>query len=389
MAFIYTRSQLKSDINRGIQGKIGMLVDEDDTVNEVVRDVLGDVDLRSARRKASLTPALFNGIFDYAWPTDGKSQSIIDIPAQAREQRQDGSFFLIPSEEFEVKRPEGAIAIDHFNGIAVLKVKSQVEDHTILISELDSLTSGGGTWVLFGDGTNLSADNDDYIKGNGSIKWDISAAGGTTAGIQNTGLNSFDISDYLDGNGSIFVWVKINSTTDLTNFILRIGSSSGNYYSKTVTTTNDGTAFANGWNLLRFNLTSLTETGSVTDTAITFAAIYMTKAVGKISETDYKFDWLVLKRGVTHDLKYYSKYGWNTSAGVYLENSTSDSDVLVADTDEYNLIVKKGRWVAGLEVDLPFERNEQNEKIYDKALADYKIKNPSESKIQTNQYYVY
>ncbi len=58
MSFIYTRAELKSRINAGIQGKIGMLVSEDDLVNEVVRGVYGKVDFSAARRSAALTPGL-------------------------------------------------------------------------------------------------------------------------------------------------------------------------------------------------------------------------------------------------------------------------------------------------------------------------------------------
>lgn len=387
MSFIYTRAQLKSRINAGIHGKIGMLVSAEDTMNETVRDVNQRVDIRSTRRRSTLTPNLYNGIFDYAAPTDLKGYGLIDIPAQAK--RSDGSFFFIPTEEFEVKKPAGAVAIDDYNGTRVLKVNSRLDDDSYLISELDALTAGGGTWSLFGDGETLAADTDDYIKGNGSIKWNISAAGGTTAGIQNTGLNSFDLTDYLGGNGSAFVWVKINSITDLTNFILRLGNDSSNYYSKTITTQHDGTAFTTGWNLLRFDLTSLTETGTVTDTAIDYAAIYMTKATTKVSETDYKFDWLVLKKGEVHYVKYYSKYGWQTSAGAYQENSSADEDLLVADNDEFNLFVKRGRYIAAQETDLPPSEIDRLREEYEVSEKAYALKNPSETKIMTNEYYAY
>ena len=78
---VYTRTQLKSDINRGIQNKKGMLIDFGDTCNNAVRRVVADLDLRSLRRKADLQPKLFNNVFDYAWPTDGKGYGIIDIQA--------------------------------------------------------------------------------------------------------------------------------------------------------------------------------------------------------------------------------------------------------------------------------------------------------------------
>jgi hypothetical protein len=392
MAFIYTQSDLESRINAGIQGKIGMLISAEDTMNEAVRDVFANTDLRSARRRATLAPNLYNGIFDYTCPTDLKAGSIIDISGQAK--RSDGSLAFVTPNEFDIKKPTSAIAIDDYNGTRVLKINSIVDSDSITVAELDSTTSGssnGTAWTGFGDVTtaDIAADTDDYIKGNGSLKWNINATGGTTAGIVNTAINSVDLTNYLGGTSAFFVWAKINSATNLTNYILRFGNDSSNYYSKTVTAQADGTAFAAGWNLLRFEISSLTETGSVTDTALTYFAIYMTKTAGKISESDYKFDWLVLKRGVITNVKYYSKYGWQTSAAAYLENSTTTSDVLVADTDEYNLIIKKGRVLAMREIGFSEGEIQSAERDYEKSRYDYMQRNPSEALILTNTYYEY
>lgn len=389
MAFIYTRSDLKTRMNSGIHGRIGVLISSENTMNTAVRRVIGDVDLRSARRKATLSPNLFSDIFDYAAPSDLKAGSIIDIPPQAK--RNNDEFFLIPTEEFDRKKSglNGFIALDDFNGTRVLKIALDVDDKSMVISTLDTLTAGGGTWVLFGDGENLRRDFDNFIKESGSIRWDISAAGGTTAGIQNTGLNSFDLDDdYLGGNGAAFVWAYLTSATDVTNFILRLGSSSSVYHSKTITTQHDGTAFVNGWNLLRFDLTSLTDTGTPDDDVIDFVAIFMTKATGKVSETDYRFDSLVLKKGEIHEIRYYSKFGWQSSAGAYKENSTIDSDLLVADTDEFELYVEKAIEIAAKEAK-DYETAAVAAATYKEILKEYKLRNFSESKVMTNQYYAY
>ena len=389
MAFVYTRSQLMARINAGIHGKQGMLIDADEVCNEAVRQVTSDIDLRSARRRGTLSPNLYNGIFDYVCPTDLDASKIIDIPAQAK--RQDGEFFLVPTNEFEQKKRPGMIAIKNIdNGTRALQISSQVDSKSITISELDSLTSAlsSGSWALFGDAETLAADTDDFVKGNGSIKFNLSAAGGTTAGIQATTVNSVDITDYLGGTSSIFVWAKINSTTNLTNYILRLGNDSSNYYAKTVTAQADGTAFVAGWNLLKFDLSSLAETGSVDDTAIDYFVIYMTKTAGKISESDYKFDWLVLKRGVIHNIEYYTGYGWTDSSGTYLANSTSDSDLLVAAKDEYGLIIQKGIEIAAKEVK-EYDVAATAKLDYKDMKAQYILRNPSEAKIYTSGYYEY
>jgi len=112
----------------------------------------------------------------------------------------------------------------------------------------------------------------------------------------------------------------------------------------------------------------------------------MTKDGAKISETDYRFDWLVLKRGKIHNIHYYSKYGWQTSAGVWIENSTATTDKLNADTDEYNIILMKAATIASMEL-----RDYDDVKMYEKSYMDkikkYKMDNTSERKTLITEYY--
>lgn len=352
--------------------------------NQAVREVLSLSDLRSAKRRASLAPNLFDDTYDYGAPSDLKGAAIIDIKPQVG-RSVSYEFDLTTEEEFDRLKDtaEGLIALSDNSFTRKLKISADIDDDAIVVSPLDSITSSG-TWTAFGDGTNLTTDSDNYVKGSGSINWDISAAGGTTAGIVASDLTTFDITDYV-ANASVFVWVYITSATNLTNFIIRIGSSSSNYYTKTITTTNESASFAAGWNLLRFDFITSTQTGTVDLDACNYCAIYMTKAAGKISETDYRFDHIVIRQGEYHDVIYYSKYGWQTSAGVWLENSTATDDKLNVDTEEMQLIVEKS-----LELHLQnLEKWQQAEYArgrFNAMLADYKMKYPSEAKLLIASY---
>lgn len=387
MTFVYTQSQLIADINTGIRGKIGMISNTTDLANNAARDVISRLNTRSTRRHSDLTPNLFPGIYQYACPSDLKDYAIIDIPAQAK--RQDGSFGLVPTEQFAVNKKEGDIAIDDYNGVRTLLINSGATTDQSIIAELDSLTSGGGTWTAVGDATNLAADNDDYIKGNGSISFDIGTGATTTAGIVNSSLDSFSLADFFGGESAIFVWARINSITNLTSYTLRIGSSASNYYSKTITARHDGNAFQSGWNLLRFDLTNLTTTGSPVTTAIRYCSIFMNKTSGKISETEYKFDWIVAITGIIHEVAYYSKYAWTTSAGVYIENSTASSDLLAADTTEYDIFVAAGISNAARQVAMDSNTIARMDTDYEKMAQRYEKNNPNEAGTMTSTYYQY
>ena len=396
---VYTRTLLKTSTDTMISGTPSD-ADKNTLVNRAVREALSDVDMRSMKRKSALAPNLFDDIFQYTCPGDLKENKIVDVKPQIKRGRLD-QWRLTTEEEFDRIKEDHRIdywgdpikisksqwlgdsicAISDADFVRKILLSRPVDDKSVTISPLDAV----GTWVLFGDGTNLTADSDNYVKGSASINWDISAAGGTTAGIANSSIPSFDISDYL-GTGSVFVWAYITSATNITNFILRIGSSASAYNSITVTTNNEGTAFYAGWNLLRWDFINKTTTGSPTNTACTYVAIYMTKAAGKISETDYRFDNLVMKVGSHYDLIYYSKYGWQSNAAAYLENSTADTDYLNVDTAEMRIIEYKAAEL--------MERHLKNHgeadryfQLYQLEITKYQQTHPSEAMIQTTTYH--
>lgn len=386
----YARSALKTNIATSISGTISD-TDLNTIINRAVREVISDSDLRSCIRKSALSPNLFDDIYQYSAPTDLKGDKIIDVKPQITRGKND-YWRKTTAEEFDRYKSdqrtdsygdpirieqndwsgESLVAIQDTDVIKKVLLSRPVDDTSVVIEPLSAV----GTWLLFGDGTNVTADSSNYVKGSASINWDISAAGGTTAGIQNSSITSVDISDYL-GEGSIFVWAYLTSKTNVTNFILRIGSSSSAYNYVTVTTNNEGTAFVNGWNLLRFDLVNKSTSGSPTNTVCTYVAIYMTKATGKISETDYRFNYLVMKKGVHYDLVYYSKYGWQSAAGTYLEDSTADTDLVNADTDEIRLIEYKAAELG--EVHLRSSQTTIKEKrdLYEGYSARYKNQYPS------------
>lgn len=386
MAFIYTQAQLLSAINRGIQGKKGLLISTDDLLNEVVREVKTEIKLRSAKRRGALVPNLFSNEFEYTCPSDLEGQDIIDVPQQAR--REDGEFSLIPVEQFLRAARLGDIAVHDHDGIRTLLIKSRVSSDTVVIDPLESLSASGGTWIALGGATNVDVNSDDYIRGNASIEFDIGATSNTTAGIAlMTPTEKEDLSGYIGHSAGVFVNARLTSALLITNIKLRLGSDSSNYYEFTVTARMDGTAFAAGWNLLMFDMTSYTTVGSPDATEIGFREIYMTKSTSKVSEAGYMFNYLVAKKGKYADVLYYSKYGWTTAAGVYIENSTSTTDLLVADTDEFDLFVKKGRALAAREADLPENEIGRRDSDYDKAKANYQMLNPAEHKYMLSSYY--
>jgi hypothetical protein len=262
-----------------------------------------------------------------------------------------------------------------------LRFTGPTDDQFTTVSSLDNTDSGGGTWSAFGNASTVAQDTNNYVEGGGSLSFTLTS-GGTTAGIVNSTLTSIDISKYV-ADGALFLWAYIVDTTNVTNFIVRIGSSASAYHQITVTTQGDGTAFTNGWNLLKFNFSATSDTGTPTDTATTYVALYMTKSSGKTG-TLYRFDGLQIHTGEYAQVLYYSAFGWQTQGGTYIENSTATSDYIVALSDEMPLIE------AAIQMEVYKELREYDQfKIAQQNFKDelivYSRRNPSERlKFQMN-----
>lgn len=392
----YTYNDLVNSVKVRLHNQLGQLqgagantTSINVVINDAVRKAYSDLDFRSAKRKSTIAPNLFNDIYQYTCPTDLKGKKIIGIQPQIPDRGRFSEYTLLPEENFDQLKQSRSNLISFTDRDMVRKMLASVNvnDSGFTVSPLDALT-GGGSWAAFGDAENLTADTYDYVKGSGSIKADISSAGGTTFGIQASDIPTFDLTSYKS-NGSAFVWVKITSTTNITNYKLRLGSDSSNYYEMTVTTTNEGTSFAAGWNLLRFDFSGKSTTGTPDDDACDYAVIYMTKATGKVSETDYRFDHIIVKLGQINNLVYYSKYPWQTSAGTWIENSTATTDKLNLDTEEYDLIVEKSVENVATGIREYSEDWKIARENYKEMKAEYKRNYPSEALREETDYYFF
>lgn len=386
MAYTYTQALLQQAIvDSKKYPNIASQITIQDVLNRSARMLWADAEIRSSARKALLASKLFDDAYEYAAPTDLRSDSIIDIYPQAN--RAPGSgVVMTTAEEFDRKKTIYKNYVHVFEAETGKRIRASfdVEDIVINPCTFDSLTIDGGTWTAYSDATNVIADDINRIRGGGSIKFDLTGSA-TTAGVYNTSVTEFDISDYTN-DGSAFVWVYINSTTNLTNWILNVGNDlTTNYYAITVTTQADGTAFTNGWNLLRFDFANATENGTVTDSAVDSVRIYMTKSSGK-SDDGYRVDDLTFHTGEFYTIYYYSKYPWQTSAGTYIENSTTTTDKINLDTDELDLLTFLGKREVAAEL-RDWEQFKRADAEYKEKLKEYKTKYPTQRINPSRKYY--
>ena len=378
----YSSDDFYAIVNGVSHGKFAQCQDRRVVANRAVRYVIGDTDLRSAKRSAQLSPNMYADVYEYAAPTDLKGEKLIDFRRQVNRPTNE-RWLLVDDVDFDRKKTVSRyrVAVRDENFSKLLRIDGIENAKSKSLHTCESLTANG-TWAATADASNLTLDNDNYITGGGALNFDM-AAGATTGYIENlTGMTQVDLTDY-DEIGSIFVWVFIPDYSDaegdtVTNFILRWGNSSTVYWSRTVTINNEGVAFYDGWNLLRFDWNGATETGTVAPATIDYLRLTVTKSASLAADTDWRVDNFIARIGEIYNTVYYTKYGWQTSALAYIEESTTTTDLLVADTEEIEGIAFKAAELAAQELK-DYDDMKMHRFDYEEWKKNYESDNPSEA----------
>lgn len=199
------------------------------------------------------------------------------------------------------------------------------------ISNFDTVDDGGGTWELDttnGDGTNLTVDTNEKKQGIASLNFDadVSQSGNNKIEIGNTDLTANDLSDYED-LGSFIFWAYIPDVTNFTSFTFYWGSSASKYWSATVTTDVDGSAWADGWNRVKINWQDATKTSSPDVSAINYIQIDLNYGGGQGDDTDFRLDNLILARPERLIFHYLSWYVGTDTSGTDISVFGATSDI--------------------------------------------------------------
>lgn len=176
MAYTYTNTQLLSDINVGIFGKIGMIPNTIDFLNNVVREAHNENTFKSTKRTVLLDPTLSPDVVEYTCPTDLRDFKIVDINPGLGDPRMYGAFHLIPYEEWNRFSKFGDFTIDDSNNERTLLIQTRYSSATDIVSPIEDVVvyityyskypwqSSGGTLKLLTDASSdfLVADESEY-----------------------------------------------------------------------------------------------------------------------------------------------------------------------------------------------------------------------------------
>lgn len=357
-------------------------------INRAARQVLQDVDPKETQRIVSLSQ-VFNDVYDYPIPVDVKGDRIIDLRLQAGRTPAD-IFVQGYSLDFDAYKSvslTNKIITQWNTGVKTLRIEAPTLNSPITLCDTSTITG----WTATAGAQNISLDTNLNVAGGGDIQFDL-AAGSATGSIQVSSLSPVDLTGHVNID-TLFYWIYFPSASAITSVNLKWGSDvSANYYTYTATTTQQGTAFQTGWNLIAVPWSSATLVGSPTVTS--YDSVQVTIAYDSTLQTGLRFCNLTSAPGYIFQLQYYSKYMFrNPSTNAFQETvvdeATDGNTIVNLDTDSYNLLFNKTAMFvaqslqgADAEYDKSFFEQE-----YISALARYKGLNPAEAMLKAATYY--
>lgn len=329
---------------------IGLFQSPNSTVYSAVKNVLARVELVDLKKVVPLTPMMLNGEHLYPCPAD--LTNVIDIsPAQGRNLTGLPDYQNTSNKSISLSaNSKPKFAIDYRNGSKILHILSPLPTDTpITIHECDSLTTDG-TVSTYGGAINLQLNTLNYINGIGALSFDITA-GSTSSTVDILGMENKDLTTIKDSVLSLNLFVP---TEKITNVKIEL-SDVADYASKlelSTATNSYGQSPTYGWNNINFVGSQAVITGTPVLTNIAYARVTLTTANNIDKIVGICIDAIMLSKGASFELSYYSNLVFRNQSGVYIEKPTDIglTDSIMLDSDAINLVLQESIKLASQEV---------------------------------------
>lgn len=249
------------------------------------------------------------------------------------------------AEEIAQQVTESSWAIERrdSNWYLVVNHKSKYSPDTV--ATLDSTTADGGEWeadTTNSDATNVTTDINEFKQGSGSINFDadVSQSGNNRATILNDSFDALDLSDFEDLAAFVF-WIYVPDVTNFSSVTLFWGTSASAYWSATVTTDINGSAFVNGWNRVAVAWSGASLTSTPDSANIGYLRFDFNYGAGQGDDTDFRIDDLTIVRAEPLTFYYTSWYVGTNNSGTALTaySATTDIPFYSGQYDQYKYAV--------------------------------------------------
>lgn len=275
------------------------------------------------------------------------------------------------------------------NGVPIIRIKAPFPTQK---NTLDPCTQVGN-WIASGTASTPIVDSAVYYQSPSSLRYTVTTGAGI---LTNTLASSVDLSSYEDvGVAFLAVYIPSNAT-NLTSITLKIGSDSTNYNSVTSTTPFIGTFTDNNWQLVAFDFSTASQTGTPDWTAIQYIQI-TDNVTGTI--TNMRIGDLFISQPSPSQILFQSAALFiPTGTTTPLTTITASTDQIVLNNPAYNLFLYEGALAilentSGGTGDAMYDRLtrklgiDANGKIVGGLYADFLGDNPSQELRTTSSYY--
>jgi len=357
-------------------------------INRAARAVLLDIDPKETQRIVEL-PQVFNNVFDYTLPSDVKGDRIIDIRPQAGRNPSDifAQGYATSFDSTKLLNTANKIYTQWNTGVKTIRIEAPTLTAPTTISDTSTLTG----WTSAGGVGTITLDTTNNVSGGGALVFPL-ATGQASGQLINSTLSQIDLSG-LYGTGTLFTYVYLPVATNFTSVTLQWGVDSSNYYYYTATSTQQGTSFQNGWNLLAFPWVSAIKVGTPSSTAKSYGYTSAIFNYNSTAQNGVKLDNISIAPGYIFEIQYYSKFLFRDPATNAFQETIVDAldnnKIINLDTESYNLLFNKTAFFvaqslqgADAQYDADYWQTE-----YENSLKRYKGMNPSEAMNKGETYY--
>lgn len=395
-SFMLTAANLIQSVKKKLHNAGSKLGDDQQlyrVLNEASRKLRGKLKMIGTKRHG-LPILVVDGIFEYPAPSDIEFVKMIEMYDESEVPLQmeatDPKHFHKLRNPYHGERPsfhnplgnsrDGVYAVEFENGNPYLMIRTTFKNRPKVTLHACDSYNGNGTWVATGDASNVRTDTQRYQEGSGSVAFD---GAGTSLILTNSTMEAIDISN-IGTNGTAFLSLYVPSTPPA-SITLKVGTDSSNYYQKQVTIRNNGLAFKQGYNLIGFDLSSATETGSVTDASAGYLQVTIANT-SSVTATGYRLDMIVLGQGTEITPKYYSRFIVESDSGTRQSEFEAGDDVSILYEVEDDLLIEEASIIALKEL-REFKEAGVRLAELDRDIEVYRQNNPEQQDVQSYAYY--
>lgn len=340
---MHTVAELKTDVAGILTGtSLNNVTNLEGALQGAVSTFLTKAYVPEASGRESVV--LFNNVFDYGAPATIFGGTLTDLRPVGIDRTELDTVYKKYIEDFDItkcKLPNGYNVAFEYDplGTPIMRVSTGKPFPSVLLDDMSDDTD----WVVSGSIASISEDRGTFYKSPASLRFSLV---GASSGYIEKAIDEVDLSDY-EGVGSVFLALDIPAT-GLTSIELRIGSSSSNYYSLTITEDFLGNSFDvyNKFVLAQFDLSQATAVGSPDLSTADYVRITFATST---TLTNMRVGRLFASFPAQHELLFQSSAIF-LSGGSLSKTIQTDDDTIILTEPAYNIYKFECAWLVSFQM---------------------------------------